>query len=76
MLGPDTRISSFSPIRVSLSVTPGSGTPMQPQRALAKCAVVAPGAVSVVPHEAVSGMWSGVTARSLSHSPWGRAAAA
>ena len=36
-------------------MTPGSGTPMQPHGAEAKCAVVAPGAVSVVPHDAVSG---------------------
>ena len=53
---------------------------MQPQRADVKCAVVAAGAVSVVPHEAVSGTgWSATSsaiARSRSHSDSGSAAAA
>jgi hypothetical protein len=53
---------------------------MHPQRAVRKCAVVAPGAVSVMPHEAVSGMsWSATSsasARIRAHSASGSAAAA
>ena len=51
MFGPRTRISSLSPLGTSFISTPGAGRPTLPARSSRKCAAVASGAVSVVPHD-------------------------
>ena len=79
-IGPLTRISYAPSTGTSLTSAPGSGTPMQRASAKSKCALVTAGAVSVAPHEPVTGTgWPFVrTARSPSRwrSAPGRGAAA
>ena len=76
--GPFTRSSWVRSVGTSFTVTPGTGTPMQPGPSSGKWAVVAMGAVSVDPHDAVNGMGRSTERRasapSRSHEAWGNAA--